>query len=220
MMHLSSVEELAYRRIIDMIYASDDSLEDNDESLKWSTKAGTKWQKVKKRLLELEKIEVIDGRISNAVCRQKLAEAKARIEQKSIAGKASAEARKQLNLQDTASTAVSTGEPTSEPTNYQSSNIKEDNTKPPLPSGSRVEEKNEVSKNLKGGNGGGGGFDILEHIDRLDLSAAAGAVDGWDIKHLARIFNESVNSGRLQVPRAPAKAFTAWCRSYTKGKKP
>ena len=108
MTQLSDIEELAYRRIIDMIYASDDHLLDDDESLRWSTKTGSKWPKIKKRLLDLGKIEIVDNRISNAHCRKKLSEARHRIKAASNAGRASSEKRKALENNNTTPTDVGT----------------------------------------------------------------------------------------------------------------
>src|SRR4051812_34121844 len=94
MNQLSDFEELAYRRIIDMIYVTDDQLLDDEQALQWSTKTGKKWSKIRKRLLELGKIEIIERPlnpdsgfsgtckfISNKKCRDKLSDSKARIEQ-------------------------------------------------------------------------------------------------------------------------------------------
>ena len=72
MNQLSDLEELAYRRIIDMIYVTDDYLLNDDDVLAWLTKTGKKWKSIKKRLLLLGKIEVVDNRITNKKCREKL----------------------------------------------------------------------------------------------------------------------------------------------------
>lgn len=117
MNQLAPLEELAYRRIIDMIYASDDNLLDDDESLKWSTKVGSKWKKIKQRLILLGKIEVLNGRITNSHCTKKLAETRTRISQKSLAGRASSSKRKTLKNNKTDSTAVD--EPYQLTTNHQ-----------------------------------------------------------------------------------------------------
>lgn len=66
----------------------------------------------------------------------------------------------------------------------------------------------------------GGGFDILHHLDDQGLADAKAAAPGWDVYFHARTYNQVVNSGRFEVPRNPAKAFAAWCKSYRKGQSP
>lgn len=90
MMTLSPMEELAYRRVLDLIYATDDNLPDDDKKLGWMTKVGYRqWQSIKKTLTNDGKIELTeDGRISNKKCREKLQKAHHIIEQKVSAGKA------------------------------------------------------------------------------------------------------------------------------------
>lgn len=138
-MQLGPWEELAYRRIIDMIYASDDNLLDNDESLKWSTKTGAKWPKIKQSLIALNKIQIVSGRITNAVCREKLSEARVRITSARNAGYASSDARKSQKNNKTAPTDVggsvgtdwaTEGQPI---TNYQLPSTSEDKSSEDTP---------------------------------------------------------------------------------------
>jgi uncharacterized protein YdaU (DUF1376 family) len=133
---LEPLEELAYRRIIDLIYATNDALPDDEKRLARMTKTGKSWKKIRLTLIELDKIQIVNGFIRNKKCTSELAAARQRIEQNSRAGKISAEKRKSLKNQETASTDVitdvptdeHTSVPTSEPTNYQITNlpIKED----------------------------------------------------------------------------------------------
>ena len=104
--NLSIWEEVAYRRVIDMIYETNDRLADDDKKLGWSTKTGSRWPKIKSTLIDLGKIEIIDGRISNARCRKELEKVERKIHQKVVAGKASAESRKSLKNNETGSTGV------------------------------------------------------------------------------------------------------------------
>lgn len=62
---LSPVEELAYRRILDWIVITRDTLKDNDEKLQRITRSGRQWKAVKAVLVELGKIRVEDGYIRN-----------------------------------------------------------------------------------------------------------------------------------------------------------
>src|SRR3954452_20721548 len=91
---MAPLTELAYRRILDMIYSTNDQLLDDDSVLQYSTKTGSKWKAIKKELIEVhKKITIEDGRIRHHVCTEKLAKSQRQIDQKSEAGKASAEAR-------------------------------------------------------------------------------------------------------------------------------
>lgn len=99
-------EELAYRRLLDLIYATDDGLPDDDRKLAWMTKTGSRWKRVKAALIEMGKIAVVEGRITNARCQKTLEKTRAKIAQKSDAGKASFTARKMLKKQETQATDV------------------------------------------------------------------------------------------------------------------
>ncbi len=90
---LDAWEELAFRRICDLVYVTRDNLAD-DNKMGQLTKTGRRWSKIRLRLIELEKIEVVDGRISQPRCRRELEAANLRIERASNAGLASAEKRK------------------------------------------------------------------------------------------------------------------------------
>lgn len=107
MNQMSPMTELAYRRIIDMIYATNDQLFDDDKVLQYSTKTGVKWKAIKKELLEIHrKIFVEDGKIRVKVCTEKLEKSRVKIAQSSNAGKSSAEKRKALKEKETGSTGV------------------------------------------------------------------------------------------------------------------
>lgn len=124
--NMDAMTELAYRRICDLIYSTNDKLMDND-SLQYATKTGSKWKKIRKELIEVYgKIYVEDGFIRQKTCQEKIEKARKNIEQKALAGNASAEARKALKNNDTPSTAVetpvNTPVPTSVPTNQEPKN--------------------------------------------------------------------------------------------------
>lgn len=117
-LNMEPLTELAYRRICDMISATNDKLLDAD-NLKFATKTGNKWKKIRQELIDLEKIYIENGYIRNKTCTEKLAKSRANIEQKRAAGKSSAEKRKSLENNETGSTAVVTPEPTGVPTNQK-----------------------------------------------------------------------------------------------------
>lgn len=140
--NLSVWEELAYRRVIDMIYETNDRLDDNDKKLGWSTKCGSRWPKIKAVLVEKGKIEIIDGRITNARCRKELEKVEKKIHQKAEAGKASAEARKSLKNNETTSTDVATDVPVPLQRTMELSELpsKEEKKESPLPPDGGVSE--------------------------------------------------------------------------------
>lgn len=90
--------ELAYRRVCDMIYATNDRLADDDKKLAWATKAGRRWPAIKIALTsgDKPKLILVDGRITNARCQAALQKAARKMSQKALAGEASAATGKSL----------------------------------------------------------------------------------------------------------------------------
>ena len=88
---LSPWEELAYRRICDLIYTTGDRLPDDDKKLAWMTKTGRRWPAIKAALTtgDKPKLAIIEGRITNARCQTELQKAAQKIEQKRRAAAAS-----------------------------------------------------------------------------------------------------------------------------------
>lgn len=74
---LSPWEELAYRRICDLIYATNDRLADDDKKLAWQTKCGRRWRAIKAALTggPKPKLLIVDGRITNQRCQAELQKA-------------------------------------------------------------------------------------------------------------------------------------------------
>lgn len=67
----------------------------------------------------------------------------------------------------------------------------------------------------------GNGFDILNLISSDGLMDARSQAPGWDVQgYLAPIYNSGITNGTLAKPRNANKAFPAWCKSYTKGRRP
>lgn len=89
MMFLDPFEELAYRRLIDFIYLTNDNLQDDDKKLRHMLKVGNKWKNIKKTLIDEGKIVVIDGKITNKTCKKVLE----KVREKSALAKAAVEAR-------------------------------------------------------------------------------------------------------------------------------
>ncbi len=108
MMQLDPWEELAYRRILDLIYVSGNKLVDDDKKLAWMTKTGNRWKRIRKTLFggDEPKLYSADGYVRNKKCDEKLEKIDAKIEEKSKAGKASAKKRKQLKDKETGATGV------------------------------------------------------------------------------------------------------------------
>lgn len=94
---LSPWEELAYRRICDLIYKTGDHLEGDDRKLAKMTKTGRRWRKIKAALIADEKLFIADdGRISNRRCQEELVKTVTFLRQKSDSGHNSAVAGKSL----------------------------------------------------------------------------------------------------------------------------
>lgn len=101
------------------------------------------------------------------------------------------------------------------PSTSSSTSKKINNKTSPLP----PSLPDEVLKKLAGKEEAGS-FDILQQLDDFGMAVAKAACEGWDITQLAKVFNQNVRSGKLSIPHSPAKAFPAWLRRYTKGRKP
>lgn len=91
---MSPFDELAYRRIVDLIYHTGDNLPDDDVALAHATKAGDRWPEIKKRLLDTEKIKLVHGRITNDRCRQEIEKVRRKIVKCKASSALAAEARK------------------------------------------------------------------------------------------------------------------------------
>ena len=66
-MTLSIEEELAYRRIVDLIYSTGNKLEDNGR-MAWMTKLGDQWEQTRNKLVEKKKIQLEKGYIRVERC--------------------------------------------------------------------------------------------------------------------------------------------------------
>lgn len=116
---LSPWEELAYRRLLDLVVVTGDELPDDDKRLAWMTKTGRRWPAIKAALISYGKIAVLDGRIRVAEASDALQKTARKMAQKSQAGRASAESRKMLEKQETSTADVAHSVATAEqlPTN-------------------------------------------------------------------------------------------------------
>lgn len=64
-------------------------------------------------------------------------------------------------------------------------------------------------------------FDIEPYLSDKDRRLAKEAAPGWDQQELMRTYNEWHNGEEGKpIPDKPARAYVAWCASFTKGKKP
>ncbi len=84
--------ELAYRRICDLIYDTDDKLLNDDRMLAWATKSGRRWPSIKTGLLAGPNPKLLvtdDGRISSFLCQGALGQARQKMRQRAEAGTAS-----------------------------------------------------------------------------------------------------------------------------------
>lgn len=66
----------------------------------------------------------------------------------------------------------------------------------------------------------GGPFRIMDQISEQGRERARLAGPGWDLQHLAGIYDQKIAEGTFQQPRNPDNAFAAWVGVYTKGKPP
>lgn len=96
MKFLSVMEELAYRRIIDLLYTEGGELPDDDEAMGEQTRTLKEWPKVKASLLRKGKIVIVDGAITNERCTEILMAIAEKSAKAAASGRASGSKRRTL----------------------------------------------------------------------------------------------------------------------------
>lgn len=99
---LSPMEELAYRRICDLIYDTGDRLVDDDKRLAWLTKTGKQWPKIKSALVAASggasgKIYIDQGFIRNLRCSREIEKVTSKREAGRAGGRATQNGPKSAN---------------------------------------------------------------------------------------------------------------------------
>jgi uncharacterized protein YdaU (DUF1376 family) len=89
---LAPLEELAYRRLCDLIYITGNEAHDDPELASF-TKTGDAWPAVRDALILKKKIKIVGGRVTNKRCSDEIAKAKARKKGQKTRAKAAANAR-------------------------------------------------------------------------------------------------------------------------------
>ena len=85
-MTLTIEEELAYRRIVDLIYSTNNKLEDNGR-MGWMTKVGEQWKDTRNSLIEKNKIQIEKKYIRVERCTDEINKAKLNYTKKQKAAK-------------------------------------------------------------------------------------------------------------------------------------
>lgn len=96
MKFLTPMEELAYRRILDLIYQSGGELPDRDQVMAEQSRMHAEWPVIKASLMRQGKIQVADGAITNARCTLVLQAIETKSDKARASGQASGRARRQL----------------------------------------------------------------------------------------------------------------------------
>lgn len=96
MMFLTVTEELAYRRIIDLLYISGGELPDDDAMLAEQTRTFAGWAEVRAGLVRKGKINIENGAVTNARCTEILMAVAEKSEKARASGQASGRKRRQL----------------------------------------------------------------------------------------------------------------------------
>lgn len=132
---LSPWEELAYRRLLDLVVVTGDALPDDDRRLAWLTKTGRRWPTIKAALIAADKIASENGKIRVAEAEAALQKTARKMVQKSLAGRASAASRKSLTEKDTDATDVAPAAATAPqlPTNPLTHKEKREKERPRTP---------------------------------------------------------------------------------------
>jgi uncharacterized protein YdaU (DUF1376 family) len=96
MTFLTVLEELAYRRIIDLLYVSCGELPDDDAVLAEATRTFADWPAVRAGLLKKGKIDIAGGALTNARCTEILNHVAEKSEKARASGQASGRKRRQI----------------------------------------------------------------------------------------------------------------------------
>ena len=96
MTFLTVAEELAYRRIIDLLYVSGGELPDDDGVLAEATRTFADWPAVRAGLLKKGKIDIAGGALTNARCTEILNHVAEKSEKARASGQASGRKRRQI----------------------------------------------------------------------------------------------------------------------------
>jgi uncharacterized protein YdaU (DUF1376 family) len=96
MTFLTVPEELAYRRIIDLLYVSGGELPDDDAILAEATRTFADWPAVRAGLVKKGKIDIADGALTNARCTEILNHVAEKSEKARASGQASGRKRRQI----------------------------------------------------------------------------------------------------------------------------
>jgi uncharacterized protein YdaU (DUF1376 family) len=96
MKFLTVMEELAYRRILDLLYTEGGELPDDDDAMAEQTRTFADWPAVKGGLVRKRKITVADGWITNAKCTEVLTAIAEKSAKAAESGKASGRVRRVL----------------------------------------------------------------------------------------------------------------------------
>lgn len=219
--HLTLAEDGAYRRLIDHYMVTRAGPLDNDAALARIVGIGLdEWMKIQAVVKSFFKPDPNrTGYLLHSVCQELIEKDAERIQFAKANG--SKGGRKKALKNNEKNPTLTQQEP-STLAKQLNSKLSDKNKNSPLPPRTVDNSVERLEKNGNGSLSGGKKhlYRIQEHLDAIDVSYIKSQCEGWDIYHLAGIFNESVNSGRLQIPRKPAKAFEAWVKSYTKGKPP
>lgn len=96
MKFLTVMEELAYRRIIDLIYTEGGELPDDDDLMAEQTRTFKEWPKVKAGLIRKEKIVIRNAQITNDKCLEILTDIQRKSDAARASGQASGRSRRKL----------------------------------------------------------------------------------------------------------------------------
>lgn len=67
---------------------------------------------------------------------------------------------------------------------------------------------------------GEGRISVIDRISTTALAEAKRQGPGWDIYHLAKLYDDGIAAGKREPPRNWDKAFPGWVKTYTKGAPP
>jgi len=219
--HLSLEEHGAYLKLLMVMWRNGGWLPNDDQMVcRYLSITMNKWKKLKPVIAQFFTYEI--NRFTQKKL-QKIFIAKSNLvkqnrENGSKGGKYKSLKNKKLDLANaTNSLDDSLKRNDSESLAYQKPETRNNKHPTSLPSSRARENGIGVFKKSERG-GDSRSFDVTLLLSDSGFAAARKSAPGWDIYHLASIYNEGIQ--KRGIPNNPDKAFPAWCLVYTKGNPP
>jgi len=205
--HLTTLQHGAYMLLLITAWRTDNCSLPNDDVLlaRWSGLDKRTWLRNKDTIMRFWKLNDMQE-----WCQGRLLDERKYVVQlrniNSAAGKASALKRLNRGSTTVPTEAQRKSNPHTPPT--------------PIPLNTTTPTEYNAAQEREGFKNNFKGFKIQNVLKDHEIESIKKSINGWDFYYLAEIYNEGKNSGKYEIPKHPASAFTGWVKKYTKGKEP